>query len=193
MSSRNALTTLAALAVVLATLAACDNAGKSVATKVAAKKVETPNLGTDISQADLAAWDIAIGPDGAGLPAGGATAKQGAPIYKEKCASCHGLEGEGKPADRLVGGIGSLAGAEAVKTVGSYWPHATTLFDFVRRAMPLNEPQSLTDTEVYATSAYILFRNGLIGEDDMLDAASLPKVKMPARENFFQVYPGNLK
>ena len=180
------------LAVVVA-LAGCDKFMSGAANRVTGKQVETPKLGTEISQADLAAWDIAIGPDGAGLPAGGATAKQGAALYKEKCASCHGLEGEGKPADRLVGGIGSLTGAEPVKTVGSYWPHATTLFDFVRRAMPLNEPQSLTDTEVYATAAYILFLNGLVGEDDMLDASSLPKVKMPARESFFQVYPGNLK
>ena len=99
----------------------------------------------------------------------------------------------GKPADRLVGGQGTLAAPGAVKTVGSYWPYATTLFDFIRRAMPLNEPQSLTNDEVYKLSAYILFKNGIIGENAKMDAKSLAKVKMPNRDGFVQIYPGNIK
>lgn len=179
--------------VMLGALTACGEAGNGAATTPSSKKVETPNLGVDISHAELAAWDIAIGPDGAGLPPGGATAKQGAEIYREKCASCHGMSGEGKPADRLAGGIGSLPGDAPVKTVGSYWPYATTLFDFVRRAMPLNEPQSLTDDEVYAVSAHILHLNGLLAEDEVLSAENLPKVQMPNRDGFTIIYPGNLK
>ena len=143
--------------------------------------------------ADIAAWDISIAPDGAGLPAGSGTAKQAAELFKEKCAVCHGLDLKGKPADALVGGQGTLTAPGAVKTVGSYWPYATTLFDFIRRAMPLNEPQSLTNDQVYALSAFILYKNGIIGETTKMDAKSLPKVKIPNHDNFFQVYPGNLK
>ena len=158
-----------------------------------AGKIETPHLGVPVTQADIAAWDIAIAPDGRGLPSGGGTAKQGAAIFNEKCASCHGLKGEGKPADQLVGGQGSLAGKAAIKTVGSYWPYATTLFDFIRRAMPLNEPQSLNNGEVYALTAHILYLNGIIGENDKVNAKSLPEIKMPNHDAFFAVYPGNLK
>lgn len=192
MFMRNALRTALSIAAAATLLAACDK-GEAPAEKFTAKKVETPNLGMDITHADLAAWDIAIGPDGAGLPPGGGTAKQGAEIYVTKCAGCHGLSGEGKPADRLAGGIGTLASDMPMRSVGSYWPYATTLFDFIRRAMPLNEPQSLTDEEVYALSAHILHLNGLIGEDEVLNAESLPKIQMPNRDNFFIVYPGNLK
>lgn len=199
MFMRNALKAGAVAAFALALLVGCGDGGGKKAEQGAnapaaeAVKVETPELGQDISQAELAAWDIAIGPDGAGLPPGGATAKQGAGIYKDKCAVCHGMAGEGKPADRLVGGIGSLPGDAPVKTVGSYWPHATTLFDYVRRAMPLNEPQSLTDEEVYAVSAHILHLNGLFGEDEMLNADNLPKIEMPNRGGFRVIYPGNMK
>ena len=152
----------------------------------------TPQLGVPISPADIAAWDISVGPDGAGLPAGGGTAKQATQLYVDKCASCHGPDLMGKPADRLIGGQGALA-TEGVKTVGSYWPYAPTLFDFIRRSMPLNEPQSLTNDEVYKLSAYILFKNDIIGENAKMDAKSLAKVKMPNRDGFVQIYPGNLK
>lgn len=192
MSMREDIGGIAAAIVALALLAGCGEAGTATH-KTSAKKAETPNLGVEVAHADIAAWDIAIGPDGAGLPAGGGTAKQGAEIYVAKCASCHGMSGEGKPADQLAGGIGSLSTDKPVKTVGSYWPYATTLFDFIRRAMPLNEPQSLTDDEVYALSAHILHMNGLFGEDDVLNAANLPQIKMPNHDNFFVVYPGNLK
>ena len=103
----------------------------------------------------------------------------------QKCQACHGEKGAGRPNDVLVGGFGTIASDRpAVKTVGSYWPYATTLFDYVRRAMPFNESKSLTSDEVYAVSAYILRLNGVIGADDALDAQSLPKVKMPNRDGF---------
>ncbi len=160
----------------------------------AAAAAEGPNLGQAVSPQELAAWDISISPDGAGLPPGRGTAKQGALVYEEKCAACHGEKGAGQPNDRLAGGIGSLAGDQTpVRTVGSFWPYATTLFDYVRRAMPWPQPRSLTDDEVYAVSAYILHLNGIIGETDVIDARSLPKVKMPNRDSFFIVYPGTLK
>ena len=154
--------------------------------------VETPMLGKAISPADLAPWDRSIGPDGAGLPPGKGTPAQGKQVFTEKCAYCHGVDGAGTPADKLVGGQGTLTSDAPVRTVGSYWPYATTLFDFVRRAMPLNAPQSLTDDEVYQVSAYILNMNGIIGPKDTLTAKTLPKVKMPNQGHFFIVYPGNL-
>jgi len=160
----------------------------------AAAAGEGPGLGQPISPRDLAAWDISIGPDGAGLPPGRGTAQQGALVYAEKCVACHGEQGAGQPNDRLAGGIGSLAGDQTpVRTVGSFWPYATTLFDYVRRAMPWPQPRSLSDDEVYAVSAYILHLSGIVGETDVIDATSLPKVKMPNRDKFFTVYPGTLK
>src|SRR5690348_5026382 len=123
---------------------------------------ENPKFGQPIAAADSAAWDISIAPDGAGLPPGSGTPAQGAVVYAEKCAACHGQKGEGQPNDRLVGG--QLTGDQpAVKTVGSYWPYATTLFDYTRRAMPWQQPKSLTNDEVYAVSAYVLRLNGIIG------------------------------
>jgi mono/diheme cytochrome c family protein len=160
----------------------------------AAAAGEGPGLGQPISPQDLAAWDISIGPGGAGLPPGRGTARQGALVYAEKCVACHGEQGAGQPNDRLVGGIGSLAGDQTpVRTVGSFWPYATTLFDYVRRAMPWPQPRSLSDDEVYAVSAYILHLNGIVGETELIDASSLPKIKMPNRDRFFAVYPGTLK
>ena len=147
--------------------------------------VETPRLGQPISPGDLAPWDISVGPDGVGLPPGKGTAAQGEAVYAAKCLACHGEKGAGKPNDVLVGGFGTIASDKpAAKTVGSYWPYATTLFDYVRRAMPYNQSQSLTNDELYAVSAYILHLNGVIGAADALDAQSLPKVKMPNRDGF---------
>ena len=157
----------------------------------AAQAVETPKLGKPISPAEIAPWDLSIAPDGAGLPPGRGTAKQGKDIFFEKCSYCHGPEGQGDAADRLVGGQGTLASDKPIKTVGSYWPYATTLFDFIRRAMPLNEPESLTNDQVYAVAAYILAMNKIVPENATMDAKSLPKVKMPNKGNFFIVYPGN--
>ncbi len=146
---------------------------------------QSPNLGKPISAEDLASWDISIGPDGAGLPPGSGTVKQGEAVFGAKCQACHGEKGAGTPNDRLVGGQGSLPGDKPpVKTVGSYWPYATTLFDYIRRAMPFNESKSLTGDEVYGVVAYLLNLNGVIPESETLNAQSLPKVTMPNREGF---------
>jgi cytochrome c len=151
----------------------------------AANAAENPKFGQAIAPADIALWDISIGPDGAGLPAGRGTAVQGEAVYAAKCLACHGEKGAGKPNDQLAGGIGTLSGERPpVRTVGSYWPYATTLFDYIRRAMPFNESKSLTEDEVYAVSAYVLHLNGLVAPEDVLDAQSLPKVKMPNRDGF---------
>ena len=113
------------------------------------------------------------------LPAGSGTPKQGEAVYTAKCVACHGEKGAGRPNDALVGGIGSLPGDKPpMRTVGSYWPYATTIFDYVRRAMPYNESKSLTNDEVYAVTAYILQLNGIIGENDVTNAQTLPKVRM---------------
>jgi S-disulfanyl-L-cysteine oxidoreductase SoxD len=144
-----------------------------------------PGLGRVATPDEIASWDISIGPDGAGLPPGRGTPKQGETVYAEKCVACHGEKGAGKPNDQLVGGRGSLSGDQVpAKTVGSFWPYATTLFDYIRRAMPLNAPKSLSDDEVYAVSAYILRLNGIIGEADAMDAQTLPQVQMPNRDGF---------
>ena len=154
---------------------------------------QTPRFGRPITSADIAPWDITVLPDGTGLPAGRGTAVQGAAIYVAKCQSCHGEKGSGNPNEALVGGIGSLAaGQTPVRTVGSYWPYATTLFDYVRRAMPFQAPKSLTPDELYAVSAYILNLNGIIGSADVLDRESLPRVKMPNRDGFVP-FPRNPK
>jgi cytochrome c len=154
-------------------------------TATAAAAAEAPKLGQAVSPADLAAWDISIAPDGIGLPPGQGTSAQGEAVYVSKCLACHGEKGAGKPNDILVGGAGSLAaGQTPVKTVGSFWPYATTLFDYIRRAMPYNESKSLTADELYAVSAYVLALNGIIGAGDVVDAQSLPKVKMPNRDGF---------
>jgi cytochrome c len=154
-------------------------------TATAAAAAEAPKLGQAVSPADLAAWDISIAPDGIGLPPGQGTSAQGEAVYVSKCLACHGEKGAGKPNDVLVGGAGSLAaGQTPVKTVGSFWPYATTLFDYIRRAMPYNESKSLTADELYAVSAYVLALNGIIGAGDVVDAQSLPKVKMPNRDGF---------
>ena len=144
-----------------------------------------PNLGRVATPEEIAAWDVSIDPDGVGLPPGSGTPKQGEIVYLAKCVACHGEKGAGKPNDQLVGGQGTLPGDKPpVKTVGSFWPYATTIFDYVRRAMPYNESKSLTNDEVYAVVAYILQLNGVIGENDTIDAKTLPKVKMPNRDGF---------
>lgn len=143
-----------------------------------------PNFGSPATADEVATWDISIPPDGRGLPPGSGMAKQGAAVYRAKCLACHGENGAGKPADALVGGIGTLASAAPLRTVGSYWPYATTLFDYVRRAMPYDRPMSLSSDEIYAVSAYILSLNGIIPEDAAIDAGTLPKVNMPNRNGF---------
>lgn len=143
-----------------------------------------PGLGQPANPAEIAAWDISIPPSGVGLPAGDGTVQRGESVYVTQCQACHGEKGAGKPADRLVGGISSLATAKPVRTVGSYWPYATTLFDYIRRAMPTTNPMSLRDDDVYAVTAYILYLNGVIGESAVINAQTLPQVKMPNRDGF---------
>jgi len=162
-------------------LAVCS----ALAINCGAAGAESPNLGRVATPEEIAAWDISIGPDGAGLPAGSGTAKQGEAVYVEKCLGCHGERGAGKPSDQLAGGQGTLGPGQApVKTVGSFWPYATTVFDYVRRAMPLTESKSLTNDETYAVVAYILQINGVIGENDTIDARTLPAVRMPNQDGF---------
>jgi mono/diheme cytochrome c family protein len=151
----------------------------------AAADAETPNLGRVLTPEDVAPWDISVAPDGARLPPGSGTPAQGEAVYVAMCQGCHGERGVGKPNDPLVGGQGTLAGSSMpIKTVGSFWPYATTLFDYIRRAMPLNAPKSLSDDQVYAVCAYILQLNGIIGVNDTVDAQSLPAVHMPNRDGF---------
>src|SRR5438094_1261843 len=150
--------------------------------------VEPPTLGRPATAAQIAGWDISVGPDGVGLPPGSGTAAKGAVVYEQKCQACHGAKGAGQPNDRLVGGQGTLASKTPVRTIGSYWPYATTVFDYVRRSMPYIQPHSLSNDEVYAVTAYLLHLNGIIGESDEMNAQSLPKVKMPNQSNFIVVY-----
>jgi S-disulfanyl-L-cysteine oxidoreductase SoxD len=154
---------------------------------------ETPNLGKPIDEAAVAAWDISILPDGTGLPKGSGTPAQGAVIYAEKCASCHGDNGKGGGAAAALVSDREIAGISAAqKTIRNFWPYSTTIFDFIRRAMPFQMPRSLTDDEVYALTAYILAENKLIGANDMINAQTLPQVKMPNRDNFIIRFPDRI-
>ena len=149
---------------------------------------QTYDIGRTATPQEIAGWNIDVAPDGAGLPPGHGDVAQGRTIYNDKCAACHGDHGQGKPMDALAGGFGTVFDAKGKRTVGSYWPYATTLFDFVRRAMPFNAPQSLTPDEVYAVSAYVLYLNGLVAQGATLDAKTLPKVEMPNRSHFVSAY-----
>ena len=154
------------------------------------KEPQRFDLGRAASAAEVAAVDIDVTPSGAGLPAGSGTAAQGAPLYATNCASCHGANGEGKPPayPQLLGGPkGTFDFASDFKiprTVGNYWPYATTLFDYIRRAMPLAAPGTLTPDQTYAVTAYLLSREGIIPESTSLDAKSLAAIQMPAKSHF---------
>jgi cytochrome c len=126
----------------------------------------------------------AIGPDGAGLPPGSGTVAAGRELFAAQCERCHGPAGEGGVGARLVGGQGTLATPRPLKTVGSFWPYATTLWDYINRAMPFDEPGRLTSSEVYAAVAYVLYLNAIVGDDSVMNATSLPKVRMPNRDGF---------
>ena len=156
---------------------------------------QAPGLGKPISESDVKAWDIAVLPDGSNLPPGSGTSDQGASIYAQKCIACHGEGGKGgvaPGAGPLVGGAPLTNGIETAKTIANYYAYATTVFDYIRRAMPFNAPRSLSDDEVYALTAYILTLNKLIGEQDVMDAKTLPRVKMPNRDNFIIPYPDRI-
>jgi S-disulfanyl-L-cysteine oxidoreductase SoxD len=149
----------------------------------------TFGLGREPTPAEIAAWDIDIQPDGTGLPPGRGTSADGAPVYAARCAACHGKTGKEGPNDVLVGreprqGFPFARDPRLVKTIGNYWPYATTLFDYIRRAMPPDAPGSLKDDEVYGLVAYLLFLNELVPADAVIDSSSLPKVTMPAVDHF---------
>ncbi len=147
-----------------------------------------PGLGQELTATELAAVDFTIMPDGDGLPPGSGNAMSGRDIYTRNCLACHGENGTGGVNDVLSGGHGSLTGPQPQKTIGSYWPYATTVFDYVRRAMPYQTPGSLSGDELYAVTAYLLFVNDIIAEDAEINAKSLPQVKMPNRDNFVWGY-----
>ncbi|MEK7761509.1 MAG: cytochrome c [Nitrospirota bacterium] len=141
-------------------------------------------FGRPPAEAEIKTWDIDVSPTGAGLPLGRGTVQQGAAIYSNKCSACHGPTGIEGPKDRLVGGQGSLTTDKPIKTIGSYWPYATTLYDYIHRAMPFTAPQSLTPDEIYSVVAWLLHQDGIIPADAVIDAQTLPAVKMPNREGF---------
>lgn len=141
-------------------------------------------LGRPASAEEIRKHDSLIPPSGAGLPAGSGTAEKGKAIYAAQCARCHGATGREGPEDVLVGGIGSLATARPLKTVGSYWPYATTVWDYINRSMPFDRPGMLPPDDVYSVVAYVLQLNGIVSTTDVLDATSLPKIRMPNREGF---------
>ncbi len=141
-------------------------------------------IGREATPAEIAGWNIDIGRDGSNLPPGNGSVERGRTVFSEQCAACHGDSGQGGVGDRLVGGQGTLASPKPIRTVGSYWPYAPTLFDYIRRAMPQNAPQSLSNQDVYAVSAYILSLNGFVPANAVLDAKSLAAIKMPNRDGF---------
>ena len=168
-------------------------AGFSLMAGVATAEPDRLGFGRLATPQEIAAEDIDVRADGAGLPPGQGSVEQGEALFAGACASCHGEHG-GKaliPALQLTGGRGTLASTAALQTVGSYWPYATTLFDYIRRAMPFQAPQSLAPDQVYAVTAYLLCLNGVVPDGTVLDAGNLPKVRMPNRDGFTRVYaPG---
>lgn len=182
---RNAL--WAAAGVALATLAGCASRPHAEGNQLAYRGGPL-NLGVAATQADLAG-DFSYPADGRSLPAGSGTFEQGAQVYQQQCLACHGDHLQGGLGDRLIGGRGTLSGNAPVKTVESYWPYATTLFDYVKRAMPFTAPGSLTDDQVYAVTAYVLAEANVIARSETMNAQTLPRVKMPNRNGFFSPDP----
>jgi mono/diheme cytochrome c family protein len=142
------------------------------------------SFGQPASEAQIADHDLIVSPDGRNLPPGSGSVSDGLTVYTQKCLACHGENGQGGPMDRLSGGMGTIGSDHPIKTISSYWPFATTVFDYVRRAMPLNAPQSLTNDEVYAVTAYLLSLDGIVGENAVMNAETLPQVEMPNRDGF---------
>jgi len=152
-----------------------------------------PSLGEPVALEEIVKWDISIAPDGLNLPPGEGDARLGKEVYRQHCVRCHGDGAEGGDglADPLVGGAGSLDSKAPIRTVGSYWPYATTIFDYVRRAMPYDLPMSLTNDDVYAVTAYVLALNDIIKTTDVINSDTLPKIKMPNRGGFVIHWPGS--
>jgi cytochrome c len=185
MTRRRRLEWLTFFAVIIVTVAFHDRCP----VRVAAQAPQRFGIGRPATPAEISALDVDIGPDGAGLPPGRGTSADGAPIYAARCAGCHGKTGKEGPNDVLVGRLPGdtfpfATDPRAPKTIGSYWPYATTVFDYIRRAMPPDAPGSLRDDEVYSLTAYLLTLNELIPADAVIDATTLPKVKMPSKDRF---------
>ncbi|MEK7268351.1 MAG: cytochrome c [Nitrospirota bacterium] len=157
---------------------ACTGAGE------APQETSGYDLGQPATEAEVKAWNIDVSPTGEGLPPGRGTVKQGAQVYAAKCAACHGPTGIEGPRDRLIGGQGTLSTAQPIKTVGSFWPYATTLYDYIYRTMPFTAPQSLTPDQVYSVVAWLLYQNGIIPKDTVMDARTVRAVRMPNRGGF---------
>jgi mono/diheme cytochrome c family protein len=160
----------------------------AIAGAIVAGCLVSPALATDFGRRatpdEIKLWDIDVRPDGKGLPEGSGTVAQGKSVFEDNCSACHGANGQGGIKDRLVGGQGTLASDKPLKTVGSFWPYATTLFDYIHRAMPYQAPGSLSVDDTYAVAAYILSLNGIHPADGKLDKESLPKIRMPNRDGF---------
>ena len=167
----------------------------ALALAAGAARAQDAGLGKPLTESDIKQWDIAVLPDGTNLPPGSGTPAQGAKIFAEKCSACHGDAAKGGIAPyypALIGGQPLTNGIDTVKTIANYYAYPTTIFDYVRRAMPYDMPRSLSDDEVYALTAYLLALNKLIGDGDVMDARTLPQVKMPNRDNFIMPYPDRL-
>jgi hypothetical protein len=158
--------------------------GSILVVSTALAQLPTYGVGRPPTAEEIQAWDVTVGPDGRELPPSRGTAAQGRATYREKCATCHGEEAQNPKYDLLVGGRGSLTTDKPVKTIGSFWPYATTLWSYINRTKPIDSPGSLTADEVYALTAYLLHLNGIVGEHDAIDARTLPRVKMPNRDGF---------
>jgi S-disulfanyl-L-cysteine oxidoreductase SoxD len=166
--------------------------GAALALAAGTAAAQSPNLGKNISEADIKAWDIAVLPDGSNLPPGSGTAAQGAPIYAQQCALCHGENGvKPRPGYSPMVGLQKFDRMDVPKTI-TYYEHATTIFDVVRRGMPFMSPRTLTNDQVYALTAYLLSINKLIGEGDVMNAQTLPKVKMPNAGKFIIRFPDRI-
>ncbi len=152
------------------------------------QKAVYKNVGRAPTEEEIRAWDFAIGTEGKELPVGSGSATEGMKIYADKCAKCHGPTGQEAPlGPRLVGGKGTLDTLHPVMTIGSYWPFATTIWDYINRAMPRMKEGTLSHDETYALTAYLLYLNGIVQETDVMDAKTLPKVQMPNRNGFIPV------
>jgi len=153
---------------------------------LAAALAQSPKygVGRTPTAGEIRQWDVSVRPDGKGLPAGSGSAIEGKEIYTNRCLKCHGAAGQGRDSVPLVGGRGTLNTAKPLKTVESYWPYATTLFDYVNRAMPFDKPGTLTASQVYSVAAYVLFLGHIVPENTVLDARTLPRVQMPNRDGF---------
>jgi cytochrome c len=165
----------------------------AVVASIVSSPVGAVDFGRPASPEEIKAWDIDVRPDGRGLPDGSGTVVRGKAVYEENCAACHGANGQDGIKDRLAGGQGSLTSDKPLKTVGSFWPYATTLFDYIHRAMPYQAPGSLEVDDTYAVAAYILSLNGIVPADGKLDKQSLPKIKMPNRDGFIPEPEFNIK